>query len=1005
VSDATTSFVGVAMDWRGDRVMVWERPIAGGPRTMRAVRPEYAFYVPDENGEHLSIYRTPLRRLEFEGRSAFDAGLRQHPVRFESDIPLPLKTLMRDYYGRPTPVVHYALLDIEVDYQPELGFSSPENPYAPINAMTVYQSWTGRYLTFAVPPKSGVPADFDDQLAKLWAEHEIEGDREIVLCADERELLRRTIAAIEDADILSGWNSEFFDLPYIVSRLQTTLGDAGPAKLCLPGASPPRLVKQMRFGSEAVTYKLSGRTHLDYLELFKKFVPGSRASFSLGAILTEELDMEKLSYDGTLAELYNQNFARFCAYNRRDVGGLVGLEKKFGFMKSVNQVAHENTCGFDAILGTVRYVEMGVLNRMHRVHGLRMPDKAVSGDEAENVEGAVVLLPHAGLQEMLAAVDINSLYPSVMRALNMSLETFVGQFTGEESDWVGLMETERTHGRTEAQMAADLTRTYTLQLADGTTMDGTRDFWRQWMAEAGMAVSGFGTVFDQSFPGMLADTLTFWFAERKRLQAEKKKWGAEAKRLKKETGEAQPAHALAALAAAGIELDKESKKLAAEANKTKVDPTAARSVAAAIRSHELHLLGGKLYTAEEWAPIAHADAETERYDLLQGAKKLQLNSTYGATLNRFFGFGRREIGASVTATGRHVTAHMIETIHRLLTGERTEVMRRFIPKADNAKVGNPAVHLRMGNFGRLFDLSRQPLVRYGKSADKAISYIDSPVIIYGDTDSCYFKTQAPDVPSAIKRADQIAADTNASFPAFMRQAFNAQGERAELIRAVREIVGDRALFLTAKKKYTIHVVDKEGSPADELKFMGSELKKADTPKQVRLFLRELMDLVLAGEPYEVLEKFVNDARGSLVHSSHNPLELAPIKQVNNLDALYAEWTRTEKPGLGKVALPGHVRAAVNYNELVQQFERGPKLLRSGDKAILLYLRPNPVGIKSIAFPSDLERLPAWFTENFDVDLTVTESKMIDSKVEGIFDALGREVPTPQTAFINQIFTF
>jgi hypothetical protein len=168
---------------------------------------------------------------------------------------------------------------------------------------------------------------------------------------------------------------------------------------------------------------------------------------------------------------------------------------------------------------------------------------------------------------------------------------------------------------------------------------------------------------------------------------------------------------------------------------------------------------------------------------------------------------------------------------------------------------------------------------------------------------------------------------------------------------------------------------------------------------------EALDLV-RDVTEEDLEKYVNAARKSLVFKTDNPLSLGAAKGINNLDAYYAEWTRTEKSGMGKAKLPGHVRAAVNYNEIAQHFE-GPaaKLLKSGDKGLVFYLKPNEFNFKSIAIPVDFEHFPPWFDEHFKIDRKLTEGKMIDSKIEGTYEALGWEIPTPQLSLAKKVLEF
>lgn len=272
--------------------------------------------------------------------------------------------------------------------------------------------------------------------------------------------------------------------------------------------------------------------------------------------------------------------------------------------------------------------------------------------------------------------------------------------------------------------------------------------------------------------------------------------------------------------------------------------------------------------------------------------------------------------------------------------------------------------------------------------------------------SCYFKTNADNKEDAIAIADGVAEAVNDTFQTFMQRAFKCQPTYDNLIHAGREVVGSAGLFLNAKKKYTIKVVDKEGTQVNELKTVGSEMKKADTPKVIQDFLKEMMELILDDRPYADIETFVNEKRKSLVLKIENPIVLGAAKQINNLDAKYAEWQRTEKIGAGKMGhCPGHVRAAINYNEMVSQFEVNGKMLKAGDKGMIFYVKPNEFRFKAIAIPSDADQFPLWFHTHFKLDLKLSEQKMIDAKLERIFEAMSWEIPTPQNTLINSILKF
>lgn len=900
------NYVAAWVDWNTDKVIVLERDGDGGLHRKK-YNPPYYFYIPDEEGEHLSIFGDKLTLAAFDSKEEYENAKRHFPVKFESDI-VPLKrVLMDNYFGIPAPLVNFAFLDIEVDYQKSIGFAGPTNPYAPINAVTVYQSWTKKFLTFVLPPIvdgilwTEIPGNNVEvlyaEINSLIEKKQLRANKipEIKICKDELELLLLMVDALNNADIISGWNSEFYDIPYIAERLLLAGGENLLKRIEHLGVPrPPRREMVDRFGTPEPIYKFSGKSHLDYMKLFQKFTFEGRVSYALGNILEEEVGVGKLEYSGSLEDLYHNDFPTFVAYNFRDVDGLDQLDEKFHFIALANQMAHENTVVFDAVLGTVAYVETGITNHAHRVLNRIVHDKKIGSHD--KVEGAIVMTPRIGLHEWIGSVDINSLYPNIIRSLNISPEKIIGQFTAKEEAWRDIRDNNNT-------------KRHSVMFEDGSQEVLTVGEWKEALIDSRWAISGYGTIFDQSNGrGVVADILGFWYNERKRLQAEKKKWSKIVKDLSD-----------------GPEKDAAKK-------------------------------------------------QEEHFDLLQLTKKISMNSLYGALLNVAFRFGDERMGASVTSSGRQTTTHMIETIGELLTGSRDKLIKTS----------------ELDKTGKLVHTYHSP----------------NDAIIYGDTDSCYYKTYATNKADAIEAADLAAEGTNASFPAFMREAFNCQPEFDNLIKAGREIVGIRGLF-QAKKKYMVKIVDLEGFAVDKMKSMGSEIKKADTPKVIQKFLKTTVDMILDGKEYDDVATFVNQQR-KYVLKQLNVFELGVAKQVNNLDKYAAEYlnpgTMRSDSG-GKLTITGHARAACNYNLLIEHFDKGSKAIKSGDKIKIFYLKPNSFGFDALAFPAEFSHFPKWFDENFEVDKKKTENRMFDNKLKGIFSALGKDVPSPQSVHINSILEF
>lgn len=373
-------------------------------------------------------------------------------------------------------------------------------------------------------------------------------------------------------------------------------------------------------------------------------------------------------------------------------------------------------------------------------------------------------------------------------------------------------------------------------------------------------------------------------------------------------------------------------------------------------------------------------------------------------LNEYSRFGDGRIGASVTYTGRQITTHMVNTVSVGLApdGQAPVLAKRFDPHAKkDSKTGTEGVKdLRWGqNF-------------YAVNIEKG----SGP--IYGDTDSVYFTYEnivkgVDDIDVLVEAANAIADSVNDSFPAFMRSAFNCQDGFDDLIKANRELVC-RTGVIQAKKKYMMAVVDKEGKrikqgSEEELKTMGSDIKLSSTPELIRGMLTDVVMGILNERPKPEIDAIVIDFRktmGTKAETQINPLDLATVVSVNNLDEAWTLWDRLERRGLGKVKIPPNARSAINYNHMIDVFQsRDEQPIKSGDKIKTVWLLENEYGFTNIAFTSETDVLPSWFTRNFEVNRKLMEQKLVDNKLELIFVPMKWEVPTFQTEIINNLLDF
>lgn len=879
--------------WRKQNdVFIWER--IDGKREMRTIPGIFEFYAPSKNGKYKSVFGENLEKFEFANWFRFNDAKKQFQQRgvrlYESDIGAELKVLSERYHDVKAPDLHYTLWDIEVDYDPKRGFSSIDDPYAPINAIALYHEWKKERIVLAVPPKGWDKTNKLEKLAK-------ETGATIHMCEDERDLLLMFLDEIEDSDVISGWNSDWFDTPYVAARLQNVLGERYFSRLSFPTADKPKWREVERFGQLQKTIDLGGRISWDYLELFKKFEMADRPSYSLEAISNEQLpDLPKLEYDGTLAELYNDDFEHFIRYNIRDTDVLAGFEEKLGYLRLANELYHLSCGQPNHIFGTIKLADLAIVNYCHYQMNLQVPDWDETKQDG-SIVGAMVLTPQVGMHDWIGSIDITSLYPSAIRCVNISPETLIGQLRGEFAQ-----DDRAKHAGWEIIYNGDPDKSVVLdydprlQHLHGTTEEHTGAEWREIFDQRKWSISGSGTIFDQAKTGVVPEVLSDWFSQRK---AFKKKMGIAKDAALEVTGE-------------------EQRKLKDEA---------------------------------------------DYYDRLQYVYKIKLNSLYGALTNFHFRFFDLRLGQSTTGTGRAILDHMCSQTALLLDGK--------------------------------YDMF-------------------SESIAYGDTDSVYFRTNAeigaeglsPDEMRvrATKLADYIGQKADESFDDFCRKAFLIQPDFENIIKCDRECVAKRGIFVS-KKRYVLKLVDLDGYVCNKLKAMGLEMKKTTTPKNIQLFLENVVDKILEGEStWEDIDDYIIGYRERIV-STDPLLSIGLPKGVKKVEFYTGEY-EAEKRGGEKCRLPGHVAASIHYNECLKTYndlEHEP--IKSGSKIKVFYLTQKYGKFKSIAVPTEMEKLPSWFEENFTVLRTRHEHNLIDKNLEKIFNALSREVPTAQSKFNNSLMEF
>lgn len=251
-------------------------------------------------------------------------------------------------------------------------------------------------------------------------------------CRDEKELLMKFLEKWQeiDPDVLTGWNINQFDIPYVLKRMRLVLSNEFANKLSPWGIIKERTFKG-QFGRDQTEYEILGITSLDYIDLYKKFTYAKQESYSLDYICLVELGEQKIDYSeyGDLNGLYQNNFELYVDYNIRDVELVKKLDNKLKLIELVYAMAYDALTPFADTFTSVRFWETIINNHLLEKNIVPPIRKHFSG-EGDTLVGAYVKDPKIGMSKWIVSFDLNSLYPSLIMQYNISPETFVRKLHG-----------------------------------------------------------------------------------------------------------------------------------------------------------------------------------------------------------------------------------------------------------------------------------------------------------------------------------------------------------------------------------------------------------------------------------------------------------------------------------------------------------------------------------------------------------------------------------------------
>ena len=712
----------------------------------------------------------------------------------------------RDDIDYDRDLINIIYLDIEV-YSGN-GFPNPEIASEEVTAITIKHKdiyWVfgcGEYL----PKKKNV---------------------KYIKCDNEKHLIEVFTDLWQeiDPDIITGWNVQFFDIPYLVNRITRVFNGKYAKKLSPWGRLSIR--KAIVLGQEQKAINLIGTCILDYMELYKKFTYTQQESYRLDHIAHVELGERKLSYEefGSLHNLYSEDYEKFIDYNIKDVELVERLDDKMKFFDMVLALAYSAKVNFNDVFSQVRMWDTMIYNHL-RKKNIVIPPKDNSEKNVQ-FEGAYVKDPIVGMHEWVVSFDLNSLYPHLIMQYNISPETLVDRDTAPND----LLDSLRLGpGRTIADISEVINKSFDTSL----------------LSKYDLTVAPNYQFFDTSKKGFLADMMDDLYKQRS-----------------------------------------EYKRMMIDAQKKREQLNSDQS--------ELY----RQYTND----IA-------KYNNVQLARKVQLNSAYGALGNQYFRFYDTRQAEAVTKAGqlsiRWIEVRVNEYLNKLLETQGVD----YVVASDTDSI--------YVTLHRLVDR----IFPDGSEAGKVVNFLDKV---------CEEKIE----PFIDKCYRDLASYMNAyDHKMFMK----------------REVIADKGLW-TAKKRYILNVHDSEGVRyADpKLKMMGIEAVKSSTPAVCRDKIKRAMHIMMNDTEDDII-KFIEEFREEFYQLPAEdisfPRGINGIQKYAGVKDVYIKGT------------PIHVRGALIYNTLLKKHNLIQKYpsIQNGDKIKFTYLKePNTVHESVISISSSLPK--------------------------------------------------
>lgn len=443
-------------------------------------------YKKDPNGKYISLYGDKLSKVT--------NFIKNDPDLFESDIAETTRILVDMYGDSDMPSKGIVTMTFDIEVEMITGIPDPTQGNNEVTSIAYHDSATNHYTILVL-----------DKKRKL--ENKTTDNKTVIPCYDEKTLLLKFIDAIQEIQphVMTGWNCDAFDIPYLHNRIKRVLGKKHANNLSVIG--------EMFYSPYRNRYTIGGTSVLDYMTVYKKFSYKELPSYALNAVCMTELGRGKIEYEGNLDDLMENDIDTFIEYNITDVELVIELDKKLQYIDLVRGIAHVGHVPYEDFVYSSKYLEGAMLTYLKHIGGVVAPNKPADRQEKmqelkdsgeKGFIGAFVKDPVPGRYDWMYDLDLTSLYPSIIMTLNISPETKIAKI----EDWNA---EDFNRGRKDEYIVG----------GEKVSKEKLKAFLEKYK----YTVASNGVMYSSDKTGLIPAILSDWFDKRVEYKNEMKKYG------------------------------------------------------------------------------------------------------------------------------------------------------------------------------------------------------------------------------------------------------------------------------------------------------------------------------------------------------------------------------------------------------------------------------------------------------------------------------------------------